>query len=225
MIHESKDRKKIDQNQNNESIALIAKSIEKIADVFAEKNKQPIKYPWWKFWKHKYEHKHVIAYILMSLALVGFWSNWRSDIIAAQIEQVKEERNMKLVLQNKLTASIMHARIVVLSQGILCESNKNKKSLSELKVDRLESLENLVALNAGTKDIYNPQVQEEVGKIVEKIYGINNVCLINTSKFDDELRAMLHIVIKLIDVGLKEDDAKILLLTKQRHRLEIPIEL
>lgn len=207
-----------------ELLKQIADALSKMADsslrrtrIYEDMQKER-HYPFWYFWKWD----HLGAYVVMFVALTGYWLNWRADIINSKINQIEASRNDKLKIQRELTRAAVIAKEEVLNQIVLCGKEKHTNP-SELKSRRNHALIDITSLDIGLENVFGQEVQNEVDTYIKNIDTITDVCKLQENSFDEMMRKQYRKVTFLTNKLIQEETKEMEKLSRHERNLEFHI--
>lgn len=172
------------------------------------------------FWK---KINYIFAYLAIVASLIAGFINWNKEIITAQIAEIQAQKNEKINLQKEFNKAVLDTRILVLNQNSFCEIKKNSSVI--LKIDRVSSLKHIVTLNTTINNIFGFQAYELTANLVEKIYGIKNVCDLHGDDYDHQLQDLYKKIGNIMNLSIKKDADKINSLIIKRHGFEFNFKI
>lgn len=217
---------------SEKAVERLIDSVERIAAIYEQVNhKEDLhayerKNFWQKIW-HKITHvhknsRHLAAYFFLSVAIFGFYLNWKSDIENTRYMQIEREVNKKERKQEILTQAETTARALVLNQITLC--GESKLSPQQLKVQRNNALIPLITAVTGIDSIYNKKVYDKVVEFNREIDHITDVCKLDPDKWDNNMRSRFGEITNLINGLIQKDKEKMAKLSAKKENFKLPGE-
>lgn len=208
-----------------QSFSIIADTYEKLHRKRLNSLYKPRPTRWKKVW-HLITHahsnsRHWGAYLLVIMALVGYFWNFRLDHENIKYAQIEETINKKLEWEQTLTKNATAARVLVENQIILC--SETTLSQNQMKTQRNDALINLAAQSYGLTSVFSPAVKQKTIEFITEIDNISDVCKIDYKAFDIAMRIKYREIIKLMDESIKKDKQEMARYGSKRH-IEIPLE-